>query len=1488
MTTVSATAQLKKAFLKAPYGITESQEPFEAILNFVNNRSLASSASEERSPKRRKLEKGNDIASQLDDLCIEDKSVLLAEITLGLELSQLAPEQREQLSQLPDDRTPLSISLESLSREPSQKLRLSLWSLHSPSHGLDLVADYAADAVDSVDALDNLASHLETAIKLSTTMNGKKRSKKPGASFARSFFRPPTQDSETLTIEVEIRWVSGYSVVENVGAKTPTGKNDMEVLTKYSPSGSGEAYTPWSLSDFYESVHVPPPDMEVSRMIQQSLPETNLYPFQQRAVDWLLRREGVAFSEGGELNAISSAATSTPVSFKLIHDAKGNPCYASHLRGIIVTNPDSIRDSSHALRGGILAEEMGLGKTVELIALVRHHKRQTLEEKVFDVYTGAHVKPTSATLIITPPSILEQWKTEINKHAPELKVLHYHGLPSQTASRMAHDAATVENLLRYDIVLTTYHVLSREVHYAKPPPDREFRHGKQHEPRRSPLVQLSWWRVCLDEAQMVENGVSQAATVARTIPRCNAWAVSGTPLRKDIQDLRGLLTFLRYQPFADCKAVWDRLDKPLFRTIFSQIAMRHTKDKIRQELQLPPQKRVVITVPFTAIEEQNYSELMAQMCRDCGLSREGEPLDDDQDVGKSDRMREWLVRLRQTCLHAHVGRKNRRALGAKHGPLRTVDEVLEVMIDQNDTVLKAEARDFILSMLRIGHILGNNKQSEYRSRDALDSYEAALPFIQDWVRVCRDELAMEMEKTGALSLKGVAPDPIENEGDTDDEEKGFETSGRVSTIRRSLRSFLELEQACAFFIGTSYFQIKSNTNITKPDTEEFHSKEKLEVEWYDKAKAIRTELLRQPQHRAQREMKRIRSRQPFHRLPQIGDLTDLGGIENRHVLRMMDDVTDILNAQAKQLEEWRQKVIDILLISLVDEDEGKETTGDEYEDSTKLQDELYVYVMALRTVVADRNAIVNGLQDKLIEHEMNEAERLARKGEGHAPELLLEVVNARQKFKPTEQHGSLKGVVSGTRSLLTSLQWRADSGDARAKVEASIAQKYLSQVQRIATEEAKALAILEKEQDLFRAAMNHRLEYYRQLQHISDTVAPWRENLDETLDEPSLLREIGVKQQRQQRMGSLKTKQTYLTNLRRENQHHQRPSHECIICQDEFEIGVLTVCGHKYCKECINHWWQQNRNCPMCKKKLYSSDFHDITFKPSEMKAHEENEQGSSSQPSTPAAPSSTSIYSGISDSIMREIKSIELSGASYGTKIDMIARHLLWIRHNDPGAKSIVFSQFRDFLEVLRQALNQWNIGSSSISDKNGISSFKNDPAIDCFLLDAKSDSSGLNLVNATNVFLCEPLINPAIELQAIARVHRIGQQRATTVFMYLISDTVEEAIYDISVSRRLEHIGKGKNAVGSRSGTTTPILQENALDAANSMEIEAAPLQKLLRKKGDGEIVQVDDLWACLFGKPRKQHNAVLEQEVGRHLRAEAAESRITQAASSKPGPS
>lgn len=92
--------------------------------------------------------------------------------------------------------------------------------------------------------------------------------------------------------------------------------------------------------------------------------------------------------------------------------------------------------------------------------------------------------------------------------------------------------------------------------------------------------------------------------------------------------------------------------------------------------------------------------------------------------------------------------------------------------------------------------------------------------------------------------------------------------------------------------------------------------------------------------------------------------------------------------------------------------------------------------------------------------------------------------------------------------------------------------------------------------------------------------------------------------------------------------------------------------------------------------------------------------------------PSKNSIYSDISSGVLREIKNIDLD-RSFGTKIDTLARHIMWLREHDPGAKSIVFSQYKNFLGVLATAFTRFKIGFSSVDEKGGIERFKSDPAV-------------------------------------------------------------------------------------------------------------------------------------------------------------------------------
>ncbi|KAK6437758.1 hypothetical protein LTR95_006048 [Oleoguttula sp. CCFEE 5521] len=1251
-----------------------------------------------------------------------------------------------------------------------------------------------------------------------------------------------------VRLEASLLWRDGVAAFP---AGLPTGKErivyaDYNIKERFRPDDSrveADHNQPWTPQDFYESVHVP--DGRETPTFATAM-ETELYPFQRRAVGWMLHREGMQSREERLVRLPKDEIDADQVIYyDEALDADGAICYVNHLQGLITRHKPE--DLSAGISGGLLAEEMGLGKTVEMLALILLNQSTTdLPDHVLDKDSGTKVCPSKATLIVTPPSILPQWQSELARHTPSLRVMHYTGIPKVTKRGLSDDDVLKDLTQNYDVVLTTYQVLTREVHFAEDPPDRGMRNA------------------LMDEAQMLESSVTAAARVACKIPRVHSWAVSGTPLRKDVADLLGLLVFLRMRLLANNTRLWSHLitnHRHTFKRLFGTIALRHTKAQIRDELRLPPQKRVVITMPFTAIEQQHYRTLVEEMCQDLHVEPDGSPLIGDWDPNHpktTEAMRAWLLRLRQTCLHPQVGGHNRKVLGRGQAPLRTVSEVLEVMIEQNESSTRIEEHAALASQLLRAHIIGNNAEDKHRSDKSLMIYDEALQKSTTLVTEARKRL----DGVASLTTSTIDDDP------------SGESAPMLGRMRNHLRTALELKHVCAFFTATACYQIKADESLTTPESEAFTQLEQREAQLYEDAKVLRREILADTARKSEilmSEMRTLDQEKRLTKMPKIKDLNSLGGIESRRIVEKSDDLYDTIRELSAVILGWRLKMAEYLRKPLVD-NEGAETTGDEYEDSTKQQDELYVYFDALRACAADLNTFITGEDAPLIDHEADQLIKAAKrnldpddhdelKPQCHSPETLLKLFAKRTKYRSRKQEvGSIRGLIQEARTLEGAMQWQ--NGSIRAQSEANIIQQHIASLQSVYTAYTRALVGLEKEIDLFRSTQNSRLDFYRQLQDLSDAVAPYKEDQDQVLDVRALEAVTAKELQQNNTLALLKTKYRFLLHLRDESDD-QSTSRICVICQSTFENGVLTVCGHQYCKECIQHWWQQHRSCPVCKRRLALVDFHDITYKPQELRAQEEEQSsmtspiGTSRGTELSSHAKTTSIYSEVDSKLLLQIKSIDLPN-SYGTKIDTLVRHLLWMREHDPGAKSIVFSQYRQFLDVLSSAFKECKVGFSRLGQLNAVERFRQDPSIDCMLLDAKTDSSGLTLVNATHVFICEPLIQTAVELQAIARVHRIGQTRQTTVWMYLISETVEESIYSLSVARRMAHVQSRqeltRRAEKSRSSTPAP-LGEQAIEVANTEELQSASLGKLLAGgKYGGELVGNGDLWGCLFGKARQ----------------------------------
>lgn len=269
--------------------------------------------------------------------------------------------------------------------------------------------------------------------------------------------------------------------------------------------------------------------------------------------------------------------------------------------------------------------------------------------------------------------------------------------------------------------------------------------------------------------------------------------------------------------------------------------------------------------------------------------------------------------------------------------------------------------------------------------------------------------------------------------------------------------------------------------------------------------------------------------QSFAVIPEFRSINQKG-LESRKVSDALEQLGCALDAQANQLDDWREHVIQLLLKPLVDE-ENDETTGEEYEQSTKLQDEILVYLQILRTALADRQAAITGQKNFLVEHEMKAAIRMATGGDGPFPEKLLELMKVREAIRPPFVEGdslsSLRGLVSELRGLSVKLRQEAATGSLRAANELAVVSSLLKWTLSHQAEQAKAATMMEKELERFMATVNTRIEFYRQLQEVSDSVGEYEGSTEDAALETALQAIQRQEESLQTRLAAAESKHRY-------------------------------------------------------------------------------------------------------------------------------------------------------------------------------------------------------------------------------------------------------------------------------------------------------------------------------------------------------------------------
>ncbi|KAF4990996.1 hypothetical protein FGRMN_8117 [Fusarium graminum] len=289
--------------------------------------------------------------------------------------------------------------------------------------------------------------------------------------------------------------------------------------------------------------------------------------------------------------------------------------------------------------GGILADDMGMGKSLSILALVMKtldNGMEWAEQKNAEHKGRKSLQHSRSTLVVVSAALLvEEWMSEIKKHLQRgIKVVKYHG------DRRPKSLDQLQDIANSDIVVTTYHTLTAEYLVGK---------GKL-----SPLYKLGWYRVVLDEAHIIRRPSTKFFQACEYLHANSRWCLSGTPIQNKLADIGSLFRFIRVEPF-DKASEFRKWIETAFNNSFEDpelvknrlvmlleaLCLRRT----RHVLDLPKTRQFLRHLEFTPKERDQYDRTRAIIVRNM-KHRMGE-------VEKSSQfgMFQMWLQLRIVCNH---------------------------------------------------------------------------------------------------------------------------------------------------------------------------------------------------------------------------------------------------------------------------------------------------------------------------------------------------------------------------------------------------------------------------------------------------------------------------------------------------------------------------------------------------------------------------------------------------------------------------------------------------------------------------------------------------------------------------------------------------------------------------------------------------------------------------------------------------------------------
>ncbi|KAG8906658.1 hypothetical protein FRB99_006359 [Tulasnella sp. 403] len=318
-------------------------------------------------------------------------------------------------------------------------------------------------------------------------------------------------------------------------------------------------------------------------------------------------------------------------------------------------------------KGGILADDMGLGKTVQAIALMVMNQPDMSDP-------GQQEERRKQTLIVAPAALLDQWRDEIETKAEMFRVFIHHG-PSKAKTVKEFRKFDVSNLPPFvfdayrrwcQIVVTSYHTLLYDIN------------PRRNKDKKGPLGENKWYRVFLDEAQIIRNRSGQTSIATAKLNATYRWCLTGTPFTNGLyvvlylgasfllilpsNDLYPLLRFGRLRPWNDWESFKEHIGSKVPRD--AQVATRKmaaivSKHLLRRKKTDQLDGRPILQLKEKYIEEElvNFTA-EERIIYDAVEKREAQRISKFWKAGTLLKNYKFvllmILRLRQVCCHPQL------------------------------------------------------------------------------------------------------------------------------------------------------------------------------------------------------------------------------------------------------------------------------------------------------------------------------------------------------------------------------------------------------------------------------------------------------------------------------------------------------------------------------------------------------------------------------------------------------------------------------------------------------------------------------------------------------------------------------------------------------------------------------------------------------------------------------------------------------------------